>query len=48
VRGAHDWADHERVASQMRDMIRVIPLFEGNGCLGPSEPRWDDEGVDGC
>jgi hypothetical protein len=37
VRGAHDQADHERVASQVGDTIGVISLVEGDGHLGPPE-----------
>ena len=37
ARGAHDWADHERVAPQMRDTVGVVFLVEGDGRLGPSD-----------
>jgi hypothetical protein len=29
----------------MRNLVRVISLVEGAGCLGPSEPHWGDKGV---
>jgi hypothetical protein len=45
VRGAHNQADHERVAPRMRDTIRVVFLIESDGRLGPSEPCRSDEGV---
>ena len=47
MRGAHDRADHERVAPHMRDTIGVVFLVEGDGHLGPSEPCWSGEGVSG-
>ena len=31
----------------MGDMIGMLFFVEGDGCLGPLEPRWGDEGVDG-
>ena len=31
----------------MRNTIGVIPLVEGDGCLGPSEPCWSAKGVNG-
>ena len=39
VCGAHNWADHKRVAPRVSDTIRVILLVEGDGHLGPSEQR---------
>ena len=47
ARGAHDQDDHERVEPQMRDTTEVIPLVEGDGRLGPFEPHWSGEGVNG-
>jgi hypothetical protein len=44
ARGAHDQANHERVASRMRN---TIPLIEGDGCLRPPELCWGSQGVDG-
>ena len=31
----------------MRDTTEVIPLVEGDGRLGPFEPHWSGEGVNG-
>jgi hypothetical protein len=47
ARGAHDRADQEWVAPWMGDAIRMVFLGEGDGCLGPSEPRPGGEGVGG-
>jgi hypothetical protein len=38
-------ADYEWVAPRMRDTIGVVLLVEGDGRLGPSDPRQSDEGV---
>jgi len=29
----------------MRDAVGVVFPVEGDGCMGPSEPRWCGEGV---
>jgi hypothetical protein len=45
--GAHDWADHERVGAQMRDMVRVVVPIEGDGRFWSSEPCRGSYGLDG-
>lgn len=44
--GAHDRADHQRVVPQMRNVIRVILLVEGDDHLGPTKLHQSDKVVD--
>ena len=45
--GAHNQANHEWVVPRMRDTIGVVFLAEGDGHLGPSEPRQSSVDVNG-
>jgi hypothetical protein len=44
--GAHDQADHDRVAPRLRDAIRMVFLIEGDGHLGALQSHRGSEGVD--
>jgi hypothetical protein len=47
VCGAHDQANHEQVASRVRNTIRVVSLVEGDGHLGLPEQHQCGDGMDG-